>query len=209
MMIDFKALQESVEKDKTTTYCIVSGDKSFIEQKFLFLPVGDVVTAVSAKDVLFRACDILLKNQVGMGRSIVIMTSDNNGVDSMAVSYSTERNYDCIIVPTDWDGLGKRAGYLKNEEIMYQAGRRRHKAAILFWDGEDVMTRNLMYQAFCMGVPCRVYNYVDKKWLTQPEISDIQKDERYKALNWRKNKDDGGVQELPNTDSPDAVSDAN
>lgn len=183
--VDWEKLQRESDDEKNRVFFVVSGDKEFKENMHLFLPVGDVIGAVSAKEVLVKACDTLLKKQIEMGRKITVVTSDNVGTDKLALEYSVSKDYDCLIVNTDWDGMGRRAGYYKNEEIMYQAGRRPHKCGLLMWNGEDVLTRNMIYQAYCMGVPLRVYNYHDKRWLKVQEIEDIQSEERRKASEWR------------------------
>lgn len=186
--IDWKKLEHQREYEKTHIYFVVSGDKDFDEHKMVFLPVGDVIGAVPARDVLFKACDTLLSKQVEKGMEITIVTSDNSGVDELAKQYAVEMDYDCTIVPTDWDGLGKRAGYQKNEDLLYEAGCRVHKAALIIWDGKNDMTRNMIYQAFCHSVNCRVYNYDSKRWLSIDEIKDIQYEEDRKKFLWRRNK---------------------
>jgi len=44
-------------------------------------------------------------------------------------SYAKENNYKLTIFPANWDKFGKRAGYLRNEEMSDYAD-----AVIAFWD---------------------------------------------------------------------------
>lgn len=49
--------------------------------------------------------------------NITIVSGGARGADSLAEKYAKNRGYALIVKKADWDRYGKRAGYLRNEEM--------------------------------------------------------------------------------------------
>jgi len=70
------------------------------------------------------------------------------GIDQMGGIWADRRGYKVIVVPADWDGLGKRAGYVRNVELVDCCSH-----AIVIWDGQSKGTRHTMDLLVQSGKP--------------------------------------------------------
>jgi|GEM_PF-1075557 len=77
-------------------------------------------------NLLCKKMDNLLKNQV----NIEIVSGGAEGADALGERYAKEMGYKLKIFPADWDNLGKKAGFVRNEEMSRYAN-----ACAVFWDG--------------------------------------------------------------------------
>lgn len=186
MSIDFYKVMNEKKLDKNTFYLILSGDREFQKDCFTYMKVDDTVKAVAYQDILNDAVSKLIKKRLDNGFTIKIITGDNGGADKLAEEYGTVNNMDVIIFPADWDELGNRAGFERNEDMFFYVGRRENKGAIVFWNGENYYTRNIIYQAYMFGTTIRVYHYKERRWLSSEEIKTIQYDERNKQLLYKR-----------------------
>lgn len=69
------------------------------------------------------------------------------GVDQLGERYANEHGIPIKRFPAKWDEYGKRAGYLRNEEMAVYAN-----AVILLWDGESKGTRHMWQLAIKHGL---------------------------------------------------------
>lgn len=185
-MVDWKALNEKRQKDKECMYIIISGDKGFRRGEFFVTTFGDSISSMNTQDILKIVCDMVLCKAKDNYKELFIVSGDNTGVDDIAIEYAMANNCDVFKYEADWEGQGNKAGFERNERMFIKVGLCEHKGAILFWNGEDYMTRNLIYQAYNYCVPLRVYNYVSKRFLTQQEIIGIQLEEREKQIKFNR-----------------------
>lgn len=70
------------------------------------------------------------------------------GVDMLAVRYALEHGLPCDPFPADWKKWGRRAGYLRNEQMAQYAD-----ALIAVWDGKSPGTRHMIEVAKARGLP--------------------------------------------------------
>ena len=56
--------------------------------------------------------------------------------------------------PADWGGLGKRAGYLRNEQMADYAD-----ALIAVWDGKSKGTKHMIDSAASKGLIVKVFTF--------------------------------------------------
>lgn len=178
MKIDWKLLEENRIKDKTRFYLIISGDKDFTQSSFVPVVVNEQVSLMEAQDVVARLTDGMLKSRVENKFEIIVNCGDNQGADLMANIYANSRQYECKTFKADWDNYGNKAGYLRNQSLFTHVGLHEHKGGVIFWDGEDSYTRNLIFLGWEYGVPLRVFNYKLKRWLKKDEIEEVQDQER-------------------------------
>lgn len=64
---------------------------------------------------------------------------DARGVDRVAGKIAEEKGFTVIPVPADWDGEGKKAGYLRNNIMLSLVDR-----CIIIWDGESKGTKHVI-----------------------------------------------------------------
>jgi hypothetical protein len=118
---------------ETTFKVIVAGGRDFNDYKLL-----------TAK------CDNYLINK----NNIEIVSGGAKGADSLAIKYANERGYNVKIFPPDWSTFGKRAGYLRNEQMGNYAD-----ALIAFWDSESRGTKHMIDIATDKGLLLRIIRY--------------------------------------------------
>ena len=85
--------------------------------------------------LLSETMDSLLRN---ITEEIIVVCGKTRGADTLGEKYAKERGYRVDYYPADWKRFGKRAGYLRNEQMAQNAD-----ALVAFWDGESRGT-NLM-----------------------------------------------------------------
>ena len=66
-----------------------------------------------------------------------VISGGARGVDQFAEIYARERGLAVIIFQADWDRLGRRAGMIRNHDIINEADR-----VVAFWDGKSTGTQH-------------------------------------------------------------------
>ena len=106
-------------------------------------------------ELLCSFVDKCLMNQ--KGKDITIISGGCRGTDKLGERYAKERGYKLEVFTAEWDKLGKKAGVIRNEEMVISADY-----VIAFWDGESRGTYNLLTLAKRYGKPFRLKVYKDK-----------------------------------------------
>ncbi len=104
---------------------------------------------------LAKAMDQLLVNVTD---EIVIVCGMAKGADRLGEQYGKERGYSIRYFPADWDGQGRRAGFLRNEEMANNAD-----ALVAFWDGQSHGTKHMIETAQKYKLDIRVKRYTRRK----------------------------------------------
>lgn len=94
--------------------------------------------------------DALLKYKA----AVTIISGGARGADSLGERYAKLRGYTYIVMKADWDKYGKRAGYLRNKDMLDEAS-----AAVCFWNGISRGTANMIDITMQSGKPLRVVRY--------------------------------------------------
>jgi len=66
-----------------------------------------------------------------------VVSGGARGVDSFAEFYAIERGLDVLIFRADWDQHGRRAGLIRNHDIVQKCDR-----LVAFWDGKSTGTQH-------------------------------------------------------------------
>ena len=188
-MIDFARLRQILKDEEKNFYLIVTGDGSFNKASSIFLDVDGKVTAVLAYDLVRQYLDKLLSKKVEQGYNIVIVSADNQGVDTLANLYAVEKGYRYECVTANWDEYGKKAGWYRNEDLVSIVQRKPNHAGVIFWNCEDIYTRNIIYNTYLYNVPVKVYDYKHKIWLSQEYIKQVGDEDRRKAREYSRRKE--------------------
>ncbi len=103
-------------------------------------------------------------------------TTDGYKTDKVISDILDSMNQDVYIITTHWDLHGKSAAYQCTEDLFTQAVFYDRREAVLFWDGENKLTRNMIWIASQTRTDCNVFDYKKGVWYTKSEIENIQKE---------------------------------
>lgn len=76
------------------------------------------------------------------------------GADTLGTHYARERGIQVLEFPADWERLGRRAGMVRNLQMLEAAD-----AVVAFWDGQSRGTAHTIGEAKKRGLPLRVVRY--------------------------------------------------
>jgi len=82
-----------------------------------------------------------------------VVSGGAKGVDSWAELYARERGLDVIIFKPDWNQHGRRAGMLRNHDIVENCDR-----MVAFWSDSSTGTANSISRARAAGKPTLVFS---------------------------------------------------
>jgi hypothetical protein len=85
-------------------------------------------------------------------RDTVIVSGGARGVDDAAVKEAQRLNMPYEVYPADWGRHGRRAGVIRNQEIVRKADE-----VVAFWDGKSPGTKFTIGFARSLGRPVSVY----------------------------------------------------
>lgn len=67
----------------------------------------------------------------------LVVSGAARGADKLGEQWANENKIQTLIFPADWDKFGKRAGFIRNEDIIKNA-----ECVIAFWDGKSKGTKH-------------------------------------------------------------------
>jgi len=106
-------------------------------------------------DVIFD-----LKRKHGEKLDIQIISGTARGADQLGEKYADEYGYEVVRFPADWDGLGKRAGYVRNAEMAkYAVSDGSIGVLVACWNGASKGTKHMIDLAQKHGLEILVVNY--------------------------------------------------
>lgn len=76
---------------------------------------------------------------IGKHKNIEIISGTARGADRLGERYAIEKGFSLQKFPADWQKYGKRAGYLRNEDMARYATH-----AVIFWDGRSKGTAHMI-----------------------------------------------------------------
>lgn len=101
-------------------------------------------------ELLCRKCDQFFQNK----KPTAIISGMARGADALGARYACEHRIPVLEFPADWEGLGRRAGIVRNLQMLDTAD-----AVVAFWDGVSRGTRHTIQEAKKRGLPLRVVRY--------------------------------------------------
>lgn len=100
--------------------------------------------------LLERKLDSILKHKA-VTHDIVIVSGTARGADLLGEQYAQSRSFQVERYPAEWDQYGKRAGYIRNEQMAQNAD-----ALVALWDGESRGTKHMIDIAGQHFLPTRI-----------------------------------------------------
>lgn len=97
---------------------------------------------------------------------VEVVTGGAHGVDQLAEQCARMRGLNVIVLPAAWHLHGRRAGIIRNAEIVARSTK-----LVAFWDGESRGTADAIAQATKAGLPVVVVRSLrdelpTQEWLT-------------------------------------------
>ena len=97
-----------------------------------------------------KKCDSILENIT----DIEIISGGASGADFLAEIYAEEKGYKMSRFPADWKKYKKRAGIIRNKEMIKQAD-----FVIAYWNGVSKGTASSIKFTEQKGIPLRIIKY--------------------------------------------------
>lgn len=89
---------------------------------------------------------------------VSIVSGMARGADRLACEFAKQNQVLCHEFPADWNTYGKRAGFMRNEQMARFAD-----GLMAFWDGESAGTAHMIQTMLKMGKHVQVVNYTELK----------------------------------------------
>jgi len=83
-----------------------------------------------------------------------VVSGGAKGADSLGERWANNNNIPTIIFKPDWDKYGKKAGYLRNVDIVKNSD-----GVIAFWDGESRGTQHSFTLCTKLNKPLKIIRY--------------------------------------------------
>ena len=104
---------------------------------------------------LKKNVDYFLQGINPNNEEIEIVSGNARGADKLGERYAKEHNLPVKLFPANWDKYGKRAGYLRNQEMANYADM-----LIAFWDEKSKGTKHMIDIAKKQDLTVIVIGYV-------------------------------------------------
>lgn len=91
---------------------------------------------------------------------IRIVSGAARGTDQLGEKYAKIAGYEVSRFPADWDGLGKRAGYVRNAKMAkFAVADGNYGVLIAFWDGKSKGTKHMIDLAEKKGLEVHIVRF--------------------------------------------------
>lgn len=93
-------------------------------------------------------------NVIYEAESVALVSGMARGADALGYRYAKEHRIRCYEFPANWEGLGKRAGFMRNNEMGKFAN-----ALLVFWDGKSKGTKHMIDTMNQLNKPIHLVQY--------------------------------------------------
>lgn len=76
-----------------------------------------------------------------------------------AEKYASDHNYHLIVFEAQWDEYGKKAGYIRNEQMHKYISSKPDRGVVAFWNGKSTGTSQNFELARKYGNQIRIIRY--------------------------------------------------
>ena len=122
---------------------IIAGSRDFNDYKLLKKSAIEIITKKTMLPDLTRS-----------------ISGGARGADTLGERFANEMGLEISRFIPDWDGLGKRAGYVRNAEMAKFAVEDDNDGMLIaFWDGQSRGTKHMIDLAKRYGLEVHVVNY--------------------------------------------------
>ena len=122
---------------------IIAGSRDFSDYELLKKSTIEIITKKTMLPDLTR-----------------IISGGARGADTLGERFANEMGLEISRFIPDWDGLGKRAGYVRNAEMAkFAVEDDNYGVLIAFWDGQSRGTKHMIDLAKRYGLEVHVVNF--------------------------------------------------
>ena len=122
---------------------IIAGSRDFNDYKLLKKSAIEIITKKTMLPDLTR-----------------IISGGARGADTLGEQFANEMGLEISRFIPDWDGLGKRAGYVRNAEMAKFAVEDDNDGMLIaFWDGQSRGTKHMIDLAKRYGLEVHVVSF--------------------------------------------------
>lgn len=122
---------------------IIAGSREFNDYELLKKSVIDIINKKTMLPELTR-----------------IISGGARGADTLGEKFANEMGLEISRFIPDWDGLGKRAGYVRNEQMAKFAIENNNDGMLIaFWNGISRGTKHMIDLAHKHGLEVHVVEY--------------------------------------------------
>lgn len=102
---------------------------------------------------------ILLRNKLdqllsNINEPVTIISGAAPGADTLGEQYAKQKGYSIKRFVANWKTLGKKAGFVRNEEMAKEATH-----CVVFWDGKSKGTKHMIDLAKQYKLHIRIVHY--------------------------------------------------
>jgi len=127
---------------------IVAGSRDFRDYQLLSDTIMEFLTDKDDIDI------------VDNPSQVKFISGTARGADVLGEQFAYTWGYDVIRFPADWNNLGRRAGYIRNEEMAKFACENGNQGMLIaFWDGKSKGTKHMIDLANKYGLEVHVVNF--------------------------------------------------
>lgn len=112
---------------------------------------------------LMNNCIDILSNITNRNQDldkIRIVSGTARGADQLGEQYAKIAGYEVSRFPADWDGLGKKAGYVRNAEMAkFAVADENYGVLVAFWDGKSKGTKHMINLAEKNGLEVHIVRF--------------------------------------------------
>ena len=108
----------------------------------------------------FNDYELLCRVLVAMGdvefadHNVSIVSGMARGADQLAVRFAVSHDIQLYKFPANWEGLGKRAGFIRNTQMGNFAD-----GLLAFWDGQSNGTKHMIDYMHKLKKPVHIHIY--------------------------------------------------
>lgn len=127
---------------------IVAGSRDFKDYQLLSDKIMEYLTDMDDTDIIENPSHVKF------------ISGTARGVDVLGEQFAYTWGYDVVRFPADWDGLGKRTGYVRNTEMAkYAMADGNYGVLIAFWDGKSKGTKHMIDLAEKNGLEVHIVRF--------------------------------------------------
>ena len=120
---------------------IIAGSRSFIDYEIVKKSLKNFLIVKQTSDKPIIIC--------GMAR----------GADMLGYRLAKEFRLPLKEFPADWNRFGKRAGYIRNEQMAKYAYEHDNGVLLAFWDGQSKGTKSMIELAKKYNLEIHIFNF--------------------------------------------------
>jgi hypothetical protein len=119
-----------------------------------------------------------LSTDLNYFKPTTIISGMAKGADRLAYNYGIAENIKVVECPANWDEYGKRAGYIRNTEMLLM----KPDVVLYYWDGISKGTKHCILEAIKLNLSIRVVLFSNQEKSHLPQHTFRLNEEEVKFL---------------------------